>query len=126
MRFNRPTRRPVTESAVPMINVVFLLLIFFLMSARIAPPPPFDLTLPVSSNDATIEEAATLYISANGIAGFQGRQGDGAWIALSAIDRETHLTLRADAALPAPRMAAILARLAGMGFDSFDLAVRRP
>ena len=36
MNLGQSTRRPARESVVPMINVVFLLLIFFLMSAQIA------------------------------------------------------------------------------------------
>ncbi|MGR3522560.1 MAG: biopolymer transporter ExbD, partial [Paracoccus sp. (in: a-proteobacteria)] len=34
-----------------MINVVFLLLIFFLLTAQIAPAPPFDVTPPDSRSD---------------------------------------------------------------------------
>jgi periplasmic protein TonB len=41
MDFGSPPRRPRAESVVPMINVVFLLLVFFLMTATIAPPDPF-------------------------------------------------------------------------------------
>lgn len=39
MQFDLPQRRSRPESVVPMINIVFLLLIFFLMTAQIAPPP---------------------------------------------------------------------------------------
>ncbi|MBL4543543.1 MAG: biopolymer transporter ExbD, partial [Rhodobacteraceae bacterium] len=45
----RPTRP--REPVVPMINVVFLLLIFFLMAAVIAPPEPFGVTLPRAAAD---------------------------------------------------------------------------
>ena len=34
-------RAPTRDSTVPMINIVFLLLIFFLITAQIAPPAPF-------------------------------------------------------------------------------------
>lgn len=46
MDFAPPKRRPRAESIVPMINVVFLLLIFFLMTAQIAPPDPFEVAPP--------------------------------------------------------------------------------
>ena len=50
MRFAPPGARPrrPRESAVPMINIVFLLLIFFLMTATIAPPAPFAVTPPAA------------------------------------------------------------------------------
>ena len=38
MEFSTPRMRRAAEPALPMINVVFLLLIFFLMSAQIAAP----------------------------------------------------------------------------------------
>ncbi|MEM1152412.1 MAG: biopolymer transporter ExbD, partial [Pseudomonadota bacterium] len=37
MRLRAPDRKRRAENYVPMINVVFLLLIFFLMTAQIAP-----------------------------------------------------------------------------------------
>jgi len=40
MEFARPRHRRPLEPIVPMINVVFLLLIFFLMSAQIRTPRP--------------------------------------------------------------------------------------
>ncbi|WP_322867174.1 biopolymer transporter ExbD [Aquicoccus sp. G2-2] len=40
MDIPRPVRRPRGEAILPMINVVFLLLIFFLMTAELAPPEP--------------------------------------------------------------------------------------
>ena len=49
MQFPDPPRRKPPESIVPMINVVFLLLIFFLMTAQIAPPDPFEINPPDSA-----------------------------------------------------------------------------
>ena len=40
MQIDMPKRRPRGESIIPMINVVFLLLIFFLLTAQIAPADP--------------------------------------------------------------------------------------
>ena len=42
----RRPARPARENIVPMINVVFLLLVFFVMTAQIAPPDPFDIAPP--------------------------------------------------------------------------------
>ncbi|CUH67337.1 protein TolR [Thalassovita gelatinovora] len=126
MQFKRPSRRRTTESVVPMINVVFLLLIFFMMSARIAPAPPFDLTLPTAVQNAALEEDRALYLSADGAVGFQGLLGAKAWAALGVLDKTQELTVRADADLPAPMLAAVLAKLAAMGISSASLALRAP
>lgn len=126
MQFSRPPRRRPAESVVPMINVVFLLLIFFMMSARIAPPPPFDLTLPATVHDAALREEVTLYLSEGGDISLRGQNGEAAWASLGTLDPEQTLTLRADAALPAPSLAKTLARLSGMGFVDITLAVRAP
>ena len=61
MRFASPPRRSPPESVVPMINVVFLLLIFFLISAQISPPDPFETRLPVAQSDGVQKHANILY-----------------------------------------------------------------
>ena len=49
MDFSAPRRAPNrSENIIPMINVVFLLLMFFMLSAQVAPPDPFDVEVPVS------------------------------------------------------------------------------
>ena len=110
----RPRRRP-GENIVPMINVVFLLLIFFLMSARIAPPDPFEVTPPVSAAEQDASARDTLFVSARGILHFDGRTGAAALTAIAERDNQTPLSLRADATFPASDLAALLAQLAALG-----------
>lgn len=126
MQFKRPVRRRTAESVVPMINVVFLLLIFFMMSARIAPPPPFDLTLPSAAQDDALTEDLTLYLSLDGAISVQGQVDELAWDALRSFDPAQHLTIRADAELPAPMLAKTLKELSTLGITDFVLAVRAP
>lgn len=108
-----------------MINVVFLLLIFFLMAARIAPPPPFDITLPAATGETPLGEGAILFAAADGTLSFAGQSGVAALATVAAQAPEA-LTLRADAAFPAPDLAALLAQLATMGVAAVDLAIRAP
>jgi len=126
VRFASPRKPRPSEAIVPMINIVFLLLIFFMMTARIAPPPPFDLTLPDTDRETDLEETATLYVSAEGLAGFGGVTGDAAWARLAAAPVSGSLTVRADAALPAKELASILTRLAQAGIEAVELAVAAP
>lgn len=124
MDFSDPPRKPRAESIVPMINVVFLLLIFFLMTSRLAQPDPFDLSLPESALDSSAEGAQTLYVDKTGKLFFDGIEGDAALTALTKVGSTTDkLVLRADAALPATDMAKLMAQLASTGVKNVELMV---
>src|SRR5690606_12487861 len=123
MRFARHPRRTPPETAVPMINVVFLLLIFFLMSARLAPPHVVDVDLPQAGSDNVAEEAVVLYLDTDGPV-MDGFRGDAVWQALAGLTPRPNLTLRADAALPGADVAKVLTRLAALGMTEVELAVR--
>ncbi|MBF53764.1 MAG: biopolymer transporter ExbD [Confluentimicrobium sp.] len=126
-------RAPTRESTVPMINIVFLLLIFFLITAQIAPPAPFAVTPPAASSAAAENSDAPLilHLDAAGTPGFVSpdgpANGDAALAALAAARAacaDCTLTLRADRAAPARTLAALLPRLTAMGFAQVDLATR--
>jgi len=137
MEFPDPPRRASEASLLPMINVVFLLLIFFLIAARLTPPEPFVVTPPdAAAQDA--DEASglfTLYLDAEGQPGYREAVGEAALPAL-VVARDAHcaasdctaspprLTLRADAAMAAVRLAALLPRLGALGFTDLELVVR--
>ncbi|PXF31226.1 biopolymer transporter ExbD [Pokkaliibacter plantistimulans] len=55
MKFRRQSREEVSINLTPLIDVVFLLLIFFMVSTTFQKDRPLQLTLPSSS--ATVEEA---------------------------------------------------------------------
>lgn len=107
-----------------MINVVFLLLIFFLMTAQIAPPPPLEVELPTSESDEAAEGPATLYLAADGTLAFREARGDAVFAALAAEPPET-LLIRADAAVPAARLAELLPRLAAVGITGTAIVTTR-
>ena len=126
MDFTDAPKKPKAESIVPMINVVFLLLIFFLMTAQIVAPDPFELTPPTASDPSQPAENrnATLYVGRNGTLSFQDRAGDAAFerIAEQAATIST-LQLRADAALDGARLAKIMTRLSQAGIAGIELVV---
>ncbi|WP_372612816.1 ExbD/TolR family protein [Aquicoccus sp.] len=109
-----PKRRP-RESVVPMINVVFLLLIFFLMTAQIAPPDPFDLTLPESDAEAAVEGRHVLYVSADGEMAMGDSRGEAVFDAMPDLPEGEALMIRADRGVEASQIAALLPRLAAQG-----------
>ncbi|MCD9146262.1 ExbD/TolR family protein [Pseudophaeobacter flagellatus] len=124
MDFSSPPRRPRAESIVPMINVVFLLLIFFLMTSRLAQPDPFEIVPPSAALEAEAEADPVLYIDAAGRMHFDGSEGKAALVRLSQIGGEAPMVLlRADAKLEAKALAGILRQLAAAGLGRAELVV---
>ncbi len=121
MEIGLTPRRPGGEPIVPMINVVFLLLVFFLMTAAIAPPEPVPVTPPQASEAAATEAGLVLTLDATGTLRFEDAAGDAAVAALAG--REGPLLVRADRAAQASALAALLPRLAALGFTDVGLAV---
>lgn len=108
-----------------MINVVFLLLIFFLMTATISPPEPFEISAPESATEQPAESDLALYMDSQGLTAWSGQQGDAAIAALlaSGIGRspDTPLIVRADRGVPAVEIARLLRRLAFGGVVNAQL-----
>jgi biopolymer transport protein ExbD len=132
MDFRDPPRRKPEENLLPMINVIFLLLIFFLISARMTTPEPFAVSPPIAMVKAEAQGDFTLYIAADGLIAYRDAKGDAALAAIAASRAEhctsadctttpPRLTLRADSALPAQKLAALLPRLPALGFDGIEL-----
>lgn len=139
--FSEAPARPRETSLLPMINVVFLLLVFFLISAELAPPEPFAVTPPEATAQEETAGDFTLYLDAGGQLGFEAAvsaeaESDGALLAQLAAARTGYcaaqdcaarpprLMLRADAAAPVARLAALLPVLGGAGFAQVDLVTR--
>jgi biopolymer transport protein ExbD len=133
MQFLEPERRSPPESIVPMINVVFLLLIFFLMTAQIAPPEPFPVAPPSAVSNSQADGDFTLYVNTDGLIAFQDIEGeDTALLALQhALDRHCNaencartpppILLRADGGVSAETIAALLPKLGTIGFTAVQL-----
>jgi biopolymer transport protein ExbD len=122
MQFTTPRRRRAPEPIVPMINVVFLLLIFFLMSAQITPPAPFDVTLPKSADGDHAAPTDTLYMDAKGRLAFNEARGDAVLDALAArATPDEALQIRADARMEARALARLLPQLAARGIAQVEI-----
>ncbi|MDX2482118.1 MAG: biopolymer transporter ExbD [Pseudodonghicola sp.] len=120
-----PRRSPPRESVVPMINVVFLLLVFFLMTSQIAPPDPVEVAPPISVGGAPVDHGTRLFVGADGIARLDGISGDAALAALAARDPDSDpVILAADAEVPAATIARLMRRLAGLGLTRVELSVQ--
>ena len=131
MRLDLPQPKPPVESVTPMINVVFLLLIFFLMTATIAPPAPFEVEPPqAEAEPASTETPATLHLAADGRMAFGEARGEAALDAAAAslgaslgTGQGAPLALRADAGMEAAALARVLSRLGERGVTRADIVV---
>ncbi|MEM7530005.1 MAG: biopolymer transporter ExbD [Pseudomonadota bacterium] len=111
------------ESVVPMINVVFLLLVFFLMTATVAPGDPFEIDLPRSAGEPPSERTRTLHVARDGTLGFGEARGDAVWTRLTttAAQNNTRVRMKADASAAGADIATLLERLAAVGITSVEI-----
>lgn len=67
MRIHQPAPRDTPENVVPLINIVFLLLMFFLLAGTLAPRPPVEFE-PVTTalQPAADPPAGAVYVAADG------------------------------------------------------------
>lgn len=135
MNFEPEVRREQTESIVPMINVVFLLLIFFLMTSEIAPPEPFSVVPPDAATEAQADGIFTLFLSAEGELAYQDVTGEEATLAALKVDLDEYcgqgdcspdshgppVLLRADQGVTANTIATLMPKLGELGFKQTHL-----
>lgn len=123
----RPRRRDDDESnLIPLINVVFLLLIFFMLAGRLARPDPADLTPPESGSAETVTAGWALLIDAAGQFTVDGEPlaaaGLEAWLQTRLSDPATGpLQVKADARLEATQLITVLERLRAAGVEELQL-----
>lgn len=118
-----PPRKPRAEAIVPMINVVFLLLIFFLMTSTLSQPSPFEVTPPQALSEIEAEGTATLFISETGRLFYDGINGADAISALAGTYAREPVQVRVDADLEASKLAKILGDLSAAGLTRIELVV---
>lgn len=130
----RPERRSRGITILPLINVVFLLLMFIVLSGVIASPDPFELAPPRASTgeDAVnVDRDSTVHVARSGELQFRNLNDNAAvrgLIARLAGSGELEvLTVRADAGVPAVRIVKLIEMLRTTGIGRIQLqAERRP
>lgn len=117
--------RSLDDKILPLINVVFLLLIFFVLAGAITRAAPFDLTLPTSqqSEQRTLPADPVLSIAADGRLAFNDETVAAAELTTKLADwpADTPLQVRADSALKARQLSAILLQLRAAGIAEVRL-----
>ena len=131
MRLTRPPSKLSTDNnLMPMINVVFLLLIFFMVAGTIDPPVPIDTDPPDSSQRRELSARHTLHIGADGA---MALNNDSVYIATlsdallrepivpSNVDLLPSLAVCADGNLPLERLRPVLDALREAGIAQIEL-----
>jgi len=122
--FRPPPRRRVRGDAVAMINVAFLLLVFFLLVAQIAPPEPVEVTLPEAKDGTPVAGETVLHVGPDGELAYGATRGEAVFAALAdAAREEAPLPLRVDRDFDGQALAALLARLRAAGITDVSLGV---
>lgn len=122
MDFSTLRRPQNSEPILPMINVVFLLLVFFLLTAQIAPRAPFEVQPPATSIKAGADAAPILFVSRTREIFFQGQSGEDAFAKIvEEIGAGETLTFRADASVDAVHIVQVLTKLRTLGIETVQL-----
>lgn len=126
MRIKPYPPRPARENIVPMINVVFLLLIFFLITSTLAPRPDRPIIPPTVDNPTDAHERASdpnyVFLPSDGTLIYLGHQDDAAWASLSE-NAPSPIIIQADHALPAATLISIIARLEQLGLGPVQMVI---
>lgn len=117
MRLRRRDVRPATETIVALIDVVFFLLVFFMLVGRMDATSPFDVFPPTTRAGADMPGGGTtLTVAADGRLALDGRESerDPAFADLSALlDTDPDLLVRINAHRDA-RLGDVLPLVAGI------------
>ncbi len=131
MKLRPPERQRADENVIPLINVVFLLLIFFVLVGTLAPPEPFEVTPPTSASvDPAGERETTVLLSAEGrlAVGSQEVNHDSLGELIAARlskDKRALVQLKADTRVEAERLITVMDVLREAGVDTLILLTSR-
>jgi len=134
MQFTR-TQRPRNngdESILPLTNVVFLLLIFFMLAGTLASPDAYEIQPPVSASESQARrDGLEIEIAADGKIALDGAALDLDALkerARDALDADPNLALRlkADGAGDATRVVAVIQALRDAGGQRLRLITIAP
>lgn len=129
MRLARPQKRPQSEGTITLINVVFLMLIFFLIAGTLTPPLDNDITLISAETGEPVQPPDTLSARANGALYFRGEFINVETFLANLRENNTDDTLMvriiADKELPALKLIDLVSKLRGLGVNSVHVITER-
>jgi biopolymer transport protein ExbD len=127
MRFQPPRPKNDEERILPLVNVVFLLLIFFMLAGRLAASDPFRIEPPRSTSEGLVEPQETLVLlGADGRLALDGEMLDEAALKAAVAARMAsaappRVRLKADGHAEATRVVAVMELLRAAGVERLKL-----
>ena len=113
------------ENIVPMINIVFLLLIFFLITSSLVSRPSEIIERPVGLSDSNVQDPNYLFITSNSDIMYLGQSGESAWNLIKESELNT-LTIEADRNLAAYKFILLLNKLSDMNIPHLEMVISDP
>ena len=125
MNFRKTSYGSEKENIVPMINIVFLLLIFFLITSSLVPRPVEIIERPFGLSDSNVGDPNYLFITGSSEVMYLGQTGEIAWD-LVKKNEPTTLTIEADRNLAANKFISLLNKLNDMNIRHLEMIVSDP
>ena len=125
MHFRKNSYISEKENIVPMINIVFLLLIFFLITSSLVPRPSEIIERPFGLSDSNVQDPNYLFITSNSKIIYLGQSGEIAWNLIKENKLNT-LTIEADRNLAADKFISLLNKLSDMNIPKLEMVVTDP
>ncbi len=135
MNLSRPVQRPASETIIALIDVVFFLLVFAMLSGRMDASAPFELSPPIAlTGDELGGGGITLAIGTNGELALDGIQAERT-AAVDAIaqrigrdGRQTLVRINADAETTLRNVLPLVSELEAVGAENvvFVVTPERP
>lgn len=132
MRLPKPTTRSQQESTITLINVVFLMLIFFLIAGSLTPPMDQEVALITTDQSDQAEPPDALFVTAEGTTRSRGADIAPAEYVAAFKQRklllegdEVVIKIAADRALAASRLIEIVGELRDAGATRVSVVTER-
>jgi len=122
MNFRKMSYISEKENIVPMINIVFLLLIFFLITSSLVPRPREIIERPFGLSDSNVQDPNYLFITSNSEIMYLGQSGEIAWNLIKDNKLNT-LTIEADRNLAANKFISLLNKLNDMNIPKLEMVI---
>ena len=125
MQFRKNSYISEKENIVPMINIVFLLLIFFLITSSLVPRPSEIIERPFGLSESNVQDPNYLFITSNSKIIYLGQSGEIAWNLIKENKLNT-LTIETDRNLAADKFISLLNKLSDMNIPKLEMVVTDP
>ena len=113
------------ENIVPIINIVFLLLIFFLITSSLVPRPGEIIDRPFGLSESHAKDPNYLLITSSAEIMYLGQTGEAAWGVIKK-NKPALLTVEADRNLAAQKFISLMNKLESMNITQLEVIVNDP